>query len=52
MADVIGERCEGVGARSAAADLLQCNMNYLRVDSEGVHAPLSSPSLVSKTRAT
>lgn len=43
----------GVESGRLLADLLWCNMNYLHVDSsEGVHAPLSSPSLVSMTRAT
>lgn len=53
MADVIGERCEGAESGQLLADLLKFSMNYLHVDSsEGVHASLSSPSLVSKTGAT
>lgn len=53
MADMIGERCEGEESGRLLADLLECNMNYLHVDSsEGVHAPLSSPSLVGMTGAT
>lgn len=53
MAYVIGGRCEGEESGRLLADLPWCNMNYLHVDSsEGVHAPLSSPSLVSMTRAT
>lgn len=53
MAYVIGGRCEGVESGRLLADLLWCNINYLHVDSsEGVHAPLSSPSLVSMTRVT
>lgn len=47
MADMIGESCEGEETGRLLADLLKCKMNYLHVDSsEGVHAPLSSPSLV------
>lgn len=52
MADTIGERCEGEETGRLLADLLECKMNYLHVDSsEGVHAPLSSPSLVGMTGA-
>lgn len=53
MADVIGERCEGEESGRLLADRLECKMNYLHVDSsEGVHAALSSPSLVGMTGAT
>lgn len=33
MADGIGERCEGEETGRLLADLLECKMNYLHVDS-------------------
>lgn len=51
--DTIGEKCEGEGSGWLLAHPLECHMNYLHVDSsEGVHVPLSSPSLVGMTEAT
>lgn len=53
MTDMIGEEGEGEGSGRLLAEPLECHMNYLHVDSsEGVHAPLSSPSLVGVTEAT
>lgn len=49
---MIGERCEGGETGRLLADLLECKMNYLHVDSsEGVHAPLSFPTVVGLTGA-